>query len=348
MLRRGWKRARRAAAFWASTTIEILDESSDEEADMEFRNIRALRGPNIWTRCTALEVAVDLGEMKFPVREIPGFELRLRGWLPAVYQPAAGQTGDKVDVAVGELTLAHVLERVALRLQNEAGVGAAFCRTAPAGEPGIFKVIVEYREEEVGRAAVESARSLIEAAVHDGPFDVLAAVQKLRALDQQIRLGPSTGSIVRAASSRGIPARRLNDGSLVQFGWGSRQHRILAAETDRTSAIGESIAQDKELTKNLLKSVGVPVPEGRPVKDAEQAWAVACEIGLPVVVKPNRWPPRSNRRSWKARRSWSRNSLPAAITACWLSAMRSSPPRGGNRLWSSGTACTRSSSSWRT
>src|SRR5260221_438295 len=95
-----------------------------------------------------------------------------------------------------------------------------------------------------------------------------------------------TGWIVRAATVRGIPTRRLNDGSIVQFGWGSKQHRILAAETDRTSAIGESIAQDKELTKNLLKSVGVPVPEGRPVKDAEQAWAVACDIGLPVVVKP--------------------------------------------------------------
>jgi cyanophycin synthetase len=91
---------------------------------------------------------------------------------------------------------------------------------------------------------------------------------------------------VRAAKARGIPARRLNEGSLVQFGWGSRQHRILAAETDRTSAIGESIAQDKELTKSMLKSVGVPVPEGRPARDAEEAWAVACEIGVPVVVKP--------------------------------------------------------------
>lgn len=253
---------------------------------MEFRNIRALRGPNIWTRCTALEVAVELGEMKFPVREIPGFESRLRSWLPAVYQPLPGQPGDKSDAAVGASTLAHVLERVALRLQNEAGVSVAFCKTAPAGEPGVFNVVVEYREEEVGRAAFETARSLIDSAIHDRPFDMSAALQKLRTLDQQIRLGPSTGSIVRAATSRGIPARRLNDGSLVQFGWGSRQHRILAAETDRTSAIGESIAQDKELTKNLLKSVGVPVPEGRPVKDAEQAWAVACDIGLPVVVKP--------------------------------------------------------------
>ena len=251
---------------------------------MEFRNIRALRGPNVWSRCMALEVAVDLGEMKFPVREIPGFEARLREWLPALYQPAASG-GDKPESPVGSQTLAHALERAVMGLQALAGAAGAFSRTS-AAEPGVYKIIVEYQEEDVGRSAVEIARSLIEAAIHDRSFDVSASVSKLRSLDQQLRLGPSTASIVRAATVRGIPARRLNEGSLVQFGWGSRQHRILAAETDRTSAIGESIAQDKELTKRLLKSVGVPVPQGRPVRDAEEAWAVACEIGLPVVVKP--------------------------------------------------------------
>ncbi|MBS0263758.1 MAG: cyanophycin synthetase [Planctomycetes bacterium] len=252
---------------------------------MEFRNIRALRGPNIWTRSTALEVAVDLGEMKFPIREIPGFEGRLRSWLPAVYHPLAHAV-DKAEANLSALTLAHVLERAVFVFQHQAGVPVAFSKSASSNEPGMYKVVVEYHEEEVARMAFDSARSLIEAAIHDRPFDVAAVVQKLRSHDQQIRLGPSTGSIVRAGTLRAIPYRRLNTGSLVQFGWGSKQHRILAAETDRTSAIGESIAQDKELTKSLLKSVGVPVPEGRPVNDADEAWAVACEIGLPVVVKP--------------------------------------------------------------
>jgi cyanophycin synthetase len=259
---------------------------------MDFRNMRVLRGPNIWTRCTALETTVDIGEMKFPVREIPGFEARLKEWLPALLEyraqaaPPAEAGGPAGERRLGELTLAHVLERVVFTLQALAGAPVGFSRTTSAGESGLFKVVVEYREEEVGKSAFETARTLIEAAIHDRPLDVIAAVLKLRTLDQQIRLGPSTASIVRSASARRIPFRRLNEGSLVQFGWGSRQHRILAAETDRTSAIGESIAQDKELTKSLLKSVGVPVPHGRPVKDAEEAWAVACEIGLPVVVKP--------------------------------------------------------------
>jgi cyanophycin synthetase len=255
---------------------------------MDFRSIRALRGPNIWTRSTALEATIDLQEMKFPIREIPGFESRLRDWLPSLYAAACQSctATDSVESALGGGTLAHVVERVTLALQNLAGSTVAFGKATLAGEPGVYKVVVEYREEEVGRAAIDVARRLVEAAIHDRPFDVLTEIGRLRSQDQQIRLGPSTGSIVHAAQARGIPTRRLNDGSLVQLGWGSRQHRILAAETDRTSAIGESIAQDKELTKSLLKSVGVPVPEGRPAESAEAAWAIACEIGLPVVVKP--------------------------------------------------------------
>jgi cyanophycin synthetase len=102
-----------------------------------------------------------------------------------------------------------------------------------------------------------------------------------------VRLGPSTGSIVNAALARGVPYRRLTQGSLVQFGWGVRQRRIWAAEVDATSAVSESIAQDKDLSKRLLQSAGVPVPFGRPVDDVEDGWRAATEeIGLPVVVKP--------------------------------------------------------------
>ena len=73
---------------------------------------------------------------------------------------------------------------------------------------------------------------------------------------------------------------------MVQFGWGSRQRRIQAAEVDLTSAVSESIAQDKDLTKKLLHAAGVPVPLGRPVETLDEAWQAALEIGLPVVVKP--------------------------------------------------------------
>lgn len=246
---------------------------------MEVSRIRALRGPNLWSRHTAIEAIVTCGETERSIVDIPGFEARLRARFPVIgsLQPAGHQGG---------VSMAHVLESSALGLQAHAGCPVTFSHTAQTIEPGVYQVVIEYTEEAVGRQALELAQSLCRAALDDTAFDLTDALRVLRELDEDERLGPSTGAIVQAALARGIPYRRLTSGSMVQFGWGSRQRRIQAAETDRTSAIGESIAQDKELTKLLLDAAGVPVPFGRPVQDEEDAWATAEEIGLPVVVKP--------------------------------------------------------------
>jgi len=246
---------------------------------MQVSRVRALRGPNLWSRHTAIEAIVACTDGTHAIGDIAGFEARLRERFPEIglLQPA----GHDEPVA-----MAHALECAALALQASAGCPVTFSRTTQTTEPGIFQVVVEYSEEAVGRLAVELARELCEAALHDQPFDLDAALHRLRELDEEERLGPSTGAIVQAAVARRIPYRRLTEGSLVQFGWGSKQRRIQAAETDLTSAIGEAIAQDKELTKKLLQAAGVPVPQGRPVSDAEDAWSVTQEIGGAVVVKP--------------------------------------------------------------
>jgi cyanophycin synthetase len=213
------------------------------------------------------------------IGNLAGFETRLRARFPALspLQP----TGHN-----DTIPMAHVLELATLDLQAQAGCPATFSRTTATLERGIFQVVVEYTEEVVGRLALELAEQLVHAALEDTPFDLDGALAQLRDLDEDVRLGPSTGSIVQAAVARNIPFRRLTDGSLVTFGWGSRQRKIQAAEMDRTGAIAESIAQDKELTKKLLDAAGVPVPHGRIALDADDAWAAALEIGLPVVIKP--------------------------------------------------------------
>jgi cyanophycin synthetase len=213
------------------------------------------------------------------IAKLPGLETRLRTRFPQISQLAP--TGHDETVP-----MAQVLEIIALDLQAQAGCPVTFSRTTATIEPGVYQVVVEYTEEEVGRLALALAEQLIAAARTDAPFDLDAALAKLREVDEDVRLGPSTGSIVHAAVARGIPYRRLTEGSLVMFGWGSRQRRIQAAEMDRTGAIAESIAQDKELTKKLLDAAGVPVPLGRTVSDPDDAWAAAQEIGLPVVIKP--------------------------------------------------------------
>lgn len=245
---------------------------------MEVSRIRALRGPNLWCRHTAIEAIVACRD-DAAIEALPGFEERLRARFPDI-----GPL--RPDDAHGTVTLAHALECATLRLQAAAGCPVTFSRTSPTVEPGTYQVVVQYSEEDVGRLALELAEALCRAARDDTPFDLEAALGRLRELDEDVRLGPSTGSIVHAAVARGIPYRRLTQGSMVQFGWGSRQRRIQAAETDMTSAVAESIAQDKELTKSLLHAAGVPVPLGRSVTSAEEAWEAAQEIDAPVVVKP--------------------------------------------------------------
>ena len=132
-------------------------------------------------------------------------------------------------------------------------------------------------------AALAEGHALLMAIINAEAFDVPAAVARVRDKLDDCYLGPSTAAIVAAATDRRIPHIRLNDGNLVQLGHGQRQRRIWTAETDMTSAIAEGIAGDKDLTKSLLKSCGVPVPEGQIVNSPEEAWEAAQDIGLPVV-----------------------------------------------------------------
>ena len=249
---------------------------------MEVSRIRALRGPNLWSRHTALEAIVACQPDACCLSRLPGFEAQLRALFPGLGALRRTAQGGQVVT----VSLAHVLTSAGLALQAAAGCPVTFSHTAITLEPGTYQVVVEYSEEAVGRLAMTLAQALVHAALNGGSFDVDDAVAQLRELDEDERLGPSTGAIVDAAVARGIPYRRLTKGSLVQFGWGSRQRRIQAAELDATSAVSESIAQDKDLTKKLLRAAGVPVPAGRPVRDVDDAWAAAMEVGVPVAVKP--------------------------------------------------------------
>ena len=257
---------------------------------MELRTVRILRGPNVWANFPVIEALVDLQELdEVYSHQIPGFNDRLMAWLPGMIEHRCGlgyRGGFFERLRTGTLQ-GHILEHVTLELQDLCGLSVGFGKARDAGEPGVYKVVIQYEEEDLGRACLETAWRMLEAAREGTPFDVAAEIQALRSLADAVCQGPSTRAIVKAAWARRIPRRRIsNDSSLVVLGQGVKQRRILTAETDRTGAIASSIAKDKELTRSLLRGVGVPVPSGRPVESAEDAWEAAQELGLPVVVKP--------------------------------------------------------------
>jgi cyanophycin synthetase len=256
---------------------------------MQIQKALPLRGPNVWANFPVLEVWVDLEELKDTSSEmIPGFNERLMAWLPSMveHRCSIGERGGFFERLRRGTYMGHILEHVTLELQSLAGTDVGFGRARETSVEGVYKVAIEYVDEDVALACLHVAFEMLMAAIHDRPFDVAAEIEKLRELAQDVCLGPSTAAIVAAAKARDIPCTRLNKHSLVQLGYGSRQRRIIAAESDRTSAVAESIAADKQLTRQLLKSVGVAVADGRVVADADDAWRAAEEIGGPVVVKP--------------------------------------------------------------
>ncbi len=257
--------------------------------DIEFLRVTYLRGPNIWTYRPVIEAWVDIGELEdAPSNTLPGFNERLTAWLPGLVEHRCGvgeRGGFLLRLKEGTWP-AHILEHVSIELHNLAGMKVGFGKARQTDHRGIYKLAVRTRHEQVGRACLAAARDLVMAAIEDRPYDVAATVARLRELVDRLALGPSTAAIVDAATERHIPSIRITDGNLVQLGYGIHQRRIWTAETDRTSAIAEGIAGNKDLTKGLLKACGVPVPEGRVVGSPEDAWEAAEEIGVPVVVKP--------------------------------------------------------------
>lgn len=257
--------------------------------DIQFLRMTHLRGPNIWTYRPVMEAWVDIGALEdHPSNTLPGFVDRLIAFLPglAVHRCSVGVEGGFIQRLREGTWTAHILEHVALELQTRAGLKTGFGKAREAGPRGVYKVAIRCRQAEISEQALRDACEIILAAIHDEPCDVAGLQSRLTQMADSLCMGPSTASIVDAATDQKIPHIRLNGGNLVQLGYGHKQRRIWTAETDRTSAIAEGISKDKDLTKQLLSSCGIPVPSGRAVHSAEQAWEAAEDLGLPVCVKP--------------------------------------------------------------
>jgi cyanophycin synthetase len=258
-------------------------------------------GPSHYARFPVIRLELDLGELEaWPTSRLgPKFVEALAGALPGLAEhgcsyrePGGFLRRMREDQGTW---LGHVLEHVAIELQNIAGEEVTFGKTRSAGVPGRYTVVYEYAQRDEGVAAGELALRLLCSLLplELRPADVVPegwnwpeARDDFIRFAQRRALGPSTSSLVKAAEGRGIPWLRLNDQSLVQLGHGRYQQRIQATVTGRTPHISVELASDKEETNKILASLGLPVPSQELVQSEEQAVRAARRIGFPVVTKP--------------------------------------------------------------
>jgi cyanophycin synthetase len=215
---------------------------------IQIREIRALRGPNLFAYMPVLKIVMEIGHYdEMPSSDFPGFTERLVEWLPGIekHECSVGKPGGFIERLRRGTYLPHISEHITLELQTMMGFNVGFGRARGTGERGVYNVIIEYREEEPARAAFDMALRLILAAMHNQPFDMKAECDRLMDISDEYRLGPSTAAIVDAARRRRIPIIRLMDrGSLIQLGYGVYQKRILASQTSDTSAIAVDMCQE--------------------------------------------------------------------------------------------------------
>ncbi len=269
---------------------------------MRIESTNVFVGPNMFARFPVIRHILDLGELEHwpTVRLGEQFLGPLLEYLPGLQEHGCSyrEPGGFVRrLREDEGTwLGHVMEHVALELQNVAGSDVTFGRTRSIDDkPGFYNMVFQYKDATVGREAGKLALRLLHSLLPDdikpddapgADWDFAEERDRFIRFAQRREFGPSTGSLVKAAEERNIPWLRLNSYSLVQFGQGRYQQRIQATTTGRTSNIAVDLASDKEETNGILRDLGLPVPAQMLVRSKHDAVRAAERIGYPVVVKP--------------------------------------------------------------
>ncbi len=262
---------------------------------MKILKTLTLRGPNYWSirRKKLIVMRLDLQELteKFS-NEIQGFYEGLVEVLPSLVEHycSRGHRGGFLERVKEGTLMGHIIEHVALELQELAGMPVGFGRTRETSNSGIYNVVFEYVDEQAGRYAGRAAVRLCQSIVNTGTYpseEIKQDLADLKELYNNSALGPSTETIVKEAEARKIPWMWLSARAMVQLGYGIHQKRIQATLTENSGILAVELACDKEGTKTILKDMGVPVPMGTVIHYFDELEdAIENVGGYPIVIKP--------------------------------------------------------------
>ena len=262
---------------------------------MKILRTQTLRGPNYWSirRDKLIVMRLDLEDLaEKPSNEIPGFYEGLIDVLPSLVEHycSPGYRGGFFERVRTGTYMGHIIEHIALELQELAGTPVGFGRTRSTSTPGVYNVVFEYVDEQAGRYAGRAAVRLCQSIVDTGTYpkqELAQDLADLRDLCNNASLGPSTETIVKEAQARNIPWLLLSARAMVQLGYGVHQKRIQATLSSFSGILAVELACDKEGTKTILKDGGIPVPRGTVIQYLDELSAAIEEVGgFPIVIKP--------------------------------------------------------------
>ena len=262
---------------------------------MRILKIQTLRGPNYWSirRHKIIVMRLDLEDLaEKPSNQIPGFYEGLIEALPSLEEHfcSPGHRGGFLMRVREGTMMGHIVEHVALELQELAGMPVGFGRTRETATAGVYQVALEYLDVQAGRYAARAAVRLCQSIVDRGHYpqqELGQDLQDLKDLSRDAALGPSTDAVVKEAEAKGIPWMSLGTRFVIQLGYGIHQKRMQATMTAQTGILGVELACDKEGTKRILADAGVPVPRGTVINYLDELEKAIEEVGgYPIVIKP--------------------------------------------------------------
>lgn len=258
---------------------------------MKIIELKVMHGANYWSvyRKKLIAIKLDIKNLEeVPTNKIPGFLNRLKELIPSLeaHQCSENHTGGFFKRVEDGTWMGHVVEHIALEIQTLAGMHCGFGRTRSTEVKGVYHVVFSFEFEDAGCYAADASVRIAHALVDNISYNIEEDISHLKKIFTAQNFGPSTSSIVKEALKRKIPVKRMNEGSLITFGYGNKQKKIRATILDSTSGIGIEIASNKEETKTLLANAYIPVPNGVLVYDEEDIKKMIHKVGFPIVIKP--------------------------------------------------------------
>lgn len=154
---------------------------------MEMGKIQVLNGPDVWNNHTRklIQMRVDTGDFGSKLtNSIDGFSDRLKTLIPSLYShtDSKGMAGGFFKSVDKGISIAHVIAHIAIELQCLAGMQIEFNKAVQTNTLGIYNVVFNSIDGDVGVYAALASVEIVEALIKEKPYFIRHDINRLKYL----------------------------------------------------------------------------------------------------------------------------------------------------------------------
>ena len=157
----------------------------DPASEIRLVGLRSLRGANFWSRSPVTRLDLEVGAYDdISSADVPGFTEALIRAFPELWEHrcSIGERGGFITRLRRGTYAPHIIEHIALALQERVGHDVGYGRSRGGDRPGEYTVVFEHLHAEVGRRSAALALEIVQRAFAGTLEDVDYAVAELTSL----------------------------------------------------------------------------------------------------------------------------------------------------------------------